>query len=218
MRRRGYWNTAVEPEMGAVATALKPCLNPVLRAAVAHSNLKGKTIAKIGEFMLPLVMKGHGPQYSLGMMAAESLLDTLDGSVELPLLRRQTARAPSSGCTSTAQGPVPGSFVESKTVPAGQEVYPLAAINNTADASMWPTAATLIALVAMNDQETYGEKARAVAEWIVSMQDEDGGFWTHQSEDGARFGQKYGNINFYASTALWLHNAIYVRGREPRRA
>src|SRR5690348_18111286 len=30
--------------------------------------------------MLPLVMKGRGPQYSLGMMDAESLLDTHDGS------------------------------------------------------------------------------------------------------------------------------------------
>jgi len=68
----GYWNTAVEPEVGGMMNAMKLCLNPILRLAVAHSNMKGKSIAKISEFMLPLVIKGHAPQYSLGMMDAES--------------------------------------------------------------------------------------------------------------------------------------------------
>ena len=40
------------------------------------------------------------------------------------------------------------------------------------------------------------------------MQDEDGSFWIHQAADGQRFGDKYGNINFYASTALWYYNWV----------
>jgi hypothetical protein len=212
----GYWNTAVAPEMGRVASVLQPCLNPLLRAAVARSNMKGKTIAQISEHMLPLVMKGRGPQYSLGMMAAESLLDTLDGSLELPALRQQTARA-IDWVEQHCGGPVPGSLVESKKVPKGEEVYPLGAINDTVNASLWPAAAYLLALDAMNDLPTYRARAQTVAEWILSMQDEDGGFFTHEDAAGRKFGQKYGNINFYASMALWHHNAIAVRGREPWR-
>ncbi len=210
----GYWNTAVEPEIGPVMSALKPVLNPILRVAVAHSNMKGKTIAKISEFMLPLVMKGHAPQYSLGMMDAESLLDTHDGSLELPRLRDQTARAIKWVETHCA-GPVPGSLVESKAVPAADAVYPLSSINNSENASLWPTAAYLLALVGMKDRAAYEARARKVADWICSMQDDDGGLWTHQDASGRRFGEKYGNINFYGSVSLWYFNAVYERGSEP---
>ncbi len=212
----GYWNTAVAPKMGKVLTALKPCLNPIMRACVSRSHLKGKTIAKISEQILPLVMKGHGPQYSLGMMDAESLLDTLDGRLDFPRLRQQTARA-IEWVEKQCAGPVPGSLVESRKVPAGDAVYPLAAINDTDNASLWPTAAYLLALIGMNDSTTYRERAERTARWIVSLQDDDGGFWTHQDVDGRLFGEKYGNINYYASTALWLHSAHLVRGEEPRR-
>lgn len=212
----GYWDTAVEPKMNAVMSALKPCLNPILRLAVANSDMKGKTIAKISEVMLPLVMKGHGPQYSLGMMAAESLLDTHDGSLSLPLLREQTARALTWVETHCA-GPVPGSLVESKAVPARDAVYPLRSINDAENASLWPTAAYLLGLVGMNDAATYAARARRVADWLVSMQDDDGGFWTHADASGRRFGQKYGNINFYGSMALWHFDAVYERGSEPTR-
>ena len=213
----GYWNTAVEPEVGRVMRVLKPCLNPILRLAVAHSNMKGKTIAKISEVMLPLVMNGCGPQYSLGMMDAESLLDTLDGTLELPRLREQTARAIYWVETHCA-GPVPGSLVESKAVPARDAVYPLRSINNSENASLWPTAAYLLALVGMKDASVYGARARAVADLIVAMQDDDGGLWTHQDAGGKRFGEKYGNINFYGSVSLWYFNAVYERGHEPARS
>ncbi len=66
----------------------------------------------------------------------------------------------------------------------------------------------------MKDKNTYEPRARQVADWLVSMQDQDGGLWTHQDASRKRFGQKYGNINFYGSMALWYFNAVYVRGAE----
>jgi hypothetical protein len=199
--QQGYWSTAVEPKISPLVEAVKPYLNPILRAAVARLNLKGKTVAKISEHLLPLVMRSRGPQYSLGLMAAESLLDTLDGTLELPRLREQTRRA-IVWVEAHCRGPVEGSLVESREVPAGEEVYPLAAINDTENASLWPTATYLLALVGMNEPHTYGERRRTIADWIVSMQDTDGGFWTHMDAGGRRFGEKYGNINYYASMAL----------------
>jgi hypothetical protein len=175
---QGYWNTAVEPEINPVLAVLKPYLNPVLRASVARLDLKGKTVAIISEHLLPLVMRGRGPQYSLGMMDAESLLDTLDGSLEFPRLREQTRRA-IVWVESHCRGPVDGSLVESRKVPADLAVYPLPAINDAENASLWPTAAYLLALAGMNERHTYGERMRRTADWIVSMQDIDGGFWTH---------------------------------------
>jgi len=200
--------------------AVQPCLNPILRASVAHLHMKGKTIAKISEHLLPLVMRGHGPQYSLGLMDAEALLDTLDGSVELPLLRAQTARAVEWAGLHCV-GPVKGSLVESRAVPASEAVYPLPSINDSENASLWPTACYLLALTALtalDDGERYGERADATANWILSMQDEDGSFFTHQNKANERFGQKYGNINFYGSLALWCYSARRRRNGEPQRA
>ena len=34
---------------------------------------------------------------------------------------------------------------------------------------------------------------------------------------GRRFGQKYGNINFYGSLSLWSYSARRLRGAEPQR-
>ena len=209
----GFWNTAVEPTISPLLDKIKPILNPIMRASVARLDLKGKTVAKISQHLLPLVMKGHGPQYSLGMMDAESLLDTLDGTLEFPRLRDQTSRA-IEWLERNCAGPTPGGFVESKKVRAGREVYPLKAINDTQNSSLWPTAAYLLALAGMNDA-SYAERAETTADWMVSMQDEDGGFWTHENPAEEKFGQKYGNINFYASTALWHYNSVYVRGTEP---
>lgn len=185
----GYWNTAVAPRMGKLLTALKPCLNPIIRAYVSRSHLKGKTVAKISEQILPLVMKGHGPQYSLGMMDAESLLDTLDGRFDLPRLRQQTARA-IEWVEQHCAGPTPGSLVESRKVPARDAVYPLAAINDSDNASLWPTAAYLLALVGMNDHAMYRERAELTARWIISLQDRDVGFLTHQDADRRSFGER----------------------------
>jgi hypothetical protein len=213
--REGFWNTAIEPGRDLLLEMVKPLLSPVMRAGVAWLDLKGRTVAKISEYMLPLVMKGHGPQYCLGMMDAESLLDALDGKLEFPRLREQTARA-LDWVEQHCPGPSPGSFVESRKVSAGQEVYPLKAINDAENASLWPTAAYLLALVGMNDALRYAGRADTTADWIVSMQDEDGGFLTHENPERKKFGQKYGNINFYASTALWYYNSWYVRGTEPQ--
>lgn len=205
----GYWNTVGAIDVPKWMELSRFCLSPIVRASVSRMNLKGKTVAKISEMIMPLVMKGRGPQYTLGMMDAESLLDTLDGRLELPLLRQQTQRAlefVERYCAATA----PGSFTESRDLPLSESVYPLAAINDSTNASLWPTAAALLAYIGMQD-EAYHERARAVADWIVSMQDDDGGFFTHQAPDGRRFGDKYGNINFYASVGLWTYNSAIVR-------
>jgi hypothetical protein len=173
---------------------------------MAHLHLKGKTVAKMAEYLLPLVLRGHGPQYSLGLMDAEALLDTLDGGLALPELRAQTARAVEWAAQHCA-GPVPGSLVESRTVPPAKAVYPLPAINDSENASLWPTCCYLLALTALDDWTRYGERTDATARWILSMQDEDGSFWTHQAASGRRFGQKYGNINYYGSLALSHYSA-----------
>lgn len=214
--QEGYWNTALAPDAGPVLNALKPCLTPILRVSVARMNLKGKTIAKVSERLLPLVMKGNGPQYALGMMDAESLLDTLDGSLRQAELKEQTARA-IEWVERRCAAAVPGSFVESTRTPHGKGVYPLPAINDSINASLWPTAAYLLALVGMNDTAIYGERARRTADWIVSMQDESGALWPHQDSQGRRFGEKYGNINFYGAIGLWWFNAFVERGVEPSR-
>ncbi len=99
-------------------------------------------------------MKGNGPQYPLGLMDAEALLDQAEGHLELPQLRRQTARA-IERAERNCRGPAAGSLTESKRVPAGQEVYPLKAINDSENASLWPTVAYLIALIGMDDLATY---------------------------------------------------------------
>jgi hypothetical protein len=212
----GFWNTAAEIRLNPFMRALKPSLRPLLRACAARFNLKGKRVAWLSQHMFPLILKSRGPQYSLGLMAAESLLDTFDGSLDLPDLRRQTARA-IPWVERNCAGPAPGSLVESKSVKKGQEVYPITVINDAANASLFPTSAYLLALVGMNDAQRYGVPARTAADWIVSMQDQDGGFFAHQRPDGSRFGDKFGNINFYASTALWIFNARNVRGNEPSR-
>jgi hypothetical protein len=212
----GFWNTAAEVRLSPPMKALKPFVRPLLRACAARFNLKGKRVAWLSQHMFPPILKGRGPQYSLGLMAAESLLDTSDGSLDLPVLRRQTARA-IPWVERNCAGPAPGSFVESKSVKKGQEVYPINAINNVANASLFPTSAYLLALVGMDDAQRYSVSARTAADWIISMQDQDGGFFAHQRPDGSRFGDKFGNINFYASTALWMYNARNVRGNEPSR-
>lgn len=200
--REGFWNTAVEPEVLPLLKAVKPILNPILRAGTYHLDLKGKTIAKISEHLLPLVMKGNGPQYALGLMDAETLLDEEMGRLEFPKLRRQTARALEWAQRNCA-GPAAGSLTESKPVPKGEGVYPLKAINDFENASLMPTATYLLALVGMDEPDKYEKRARETVDWILKMQDKDGGFWTHQSPDGRRYGKKYGNVNFYATTALW---------------
>lgn len=211
--RDGFWNTAAEIQLNLALTILKPLLRPLIRASAARFRLTGRRVAWLSQHLLPLIVKGRGPQYSLGLMAAESLLDALDGGLELATLREQTERAV-RWAENNCIGPMPGSLAESKAVPKGQEVYPIRAINDSVNASLYPTSTYLLALVGLGHPDHYGSAARKTADWIVSMQDRDGGFFAHQRPDGSRFGGKFGNINFYASTALWIYNARWVRGSE----
>jgi len=204
----GYWNTVGDIDVPTWMKLARPCLGPVMRCSMSKLGLKGKTIAQISERVLPLAIGGRGPQYTLGMMDAEALLDTLDGKLKLLELENQ-ARRSVEWIHRHCNGPAEGSFCESRDVPENQAIYPLQAINDSVHASLWPTAAVLLAYVGLRD---YAQEAEKTARWIVSMQDEDGSFWTHQSLDGQRFGEKYGNINFYAATGLWYYNWAYVRG------
>jgi hypothetical protein len=203
---QGYWNTVGDIDVPRWMELSKACLSPIMRSSMSKLGLKGRTIAQISEKVLPLAIAGRGPQYTLGMMDAEALLDTLDGKLELGELASQTDRA-IEGVMAHCKGPTPGSFCESKKVPANEAVYPLPAINDSENATLWPTSAVLLALVARGRTE----HAKRTANFVVSMQDEDGGFWTHQDESGKRFGEKYGNINFYGSTGLWYYNWVMER-------
>ncbi|MCA9666923.1 MAG: hypothetical protein KC503_15095 [Myxococcales bacterium] len=206
---QGYWNTVGDIEVPRWMELTRGCLGPVLRCSMSKLGLKGKTIAKISERVLPLALRGRGPQYCLAMMDAEGLLDTLDGAIALPALREQSQRA-LAWVHAHCRGPVAGSFCESRAVAEKDAVYPLPAINDAHNASLWPTAATLLAYVGLGEHR---DEAKATADWIVSMQDDAGGFWTHQNSDGERFGEMYGNVNFYGSTALWYYNWAVVRQR-----
>ena len=79
-------------------------------------------------------------------------------------------------------------------------------------AALWPTACLLIAYCGMNE-ETYKAKAISVAGRMVAPQDERGGFRNFQSPDGSWRPLQSGNVNFYASMALWLFNEVYNNGR-----
>ena len=62
------------------------------------------------------------------------------------------------------------------------------------------------------NEDAYREKARAIAEWILSAQDEHGGFNNFTNPDGSAPPLQSGNVNFYASMALWLFNEVYNGG------
>jgi hypothetical protein len=92
------------------------------------------------------------------------------------------------------------------------DVYPLPIINDTRTAALWPTTCLLIAYCGMNDV-AYRSKAQCVANWILTVQDEHGGFSNFQNPDGSVRALQSGNVNFYASMALWLFNEVYNNGR-----
>jgi len=60
----------------------------------------------------------------------------------------------------------------------------------------------------MNDSQ-YRAEAKQTADWILSVQDEKGGFYNFQRPDGTTLPLQSGNVNFYASMALWLYNEVY---------
>lgn len=186
-------------------------LRPTLRLAVLHLPLRGKIVAKISEHLLPFAVIDSFPQYAMSLMDAEALLDTLDGSCDFPRLKEQT-RAAIAWTETHCRGPFPGSLVESRRMEDRASVYPMAIINDTHMAALWPTTCLLIAYCGMND-EAYRAKARCVADWILTVQDEKGGFRNFQNPDGSMKPLQSGNVNFYASMALWLFNEVYNNGR-----
>lgn len=184
---------------------------PPLRFLMQHFSVRGRLLARLSEHLIPFAVIESYPQYAMSLMDAEALIDTLDGSCEFPRLKEQT-RATIAWAEARCQGPFPGSFTESKNTGARPDVYPVPILNDTRVAALWPSACALIAYCGMKD-ENYREKARRVAEWILSVQDQEGGFINFQNPDGSRRPLQSGNVNFYACMALWLFNEVYNGGR-----
>jgi hypothetical protein len=186
-------------------------LRPVLRGAMLHLPLRGKTVAKFSEHLASFAVIESCPQYSMSLMDAECLLDALDGSCDFPRLKEQT-RAAIAWTEAHCEGPFPGSVVESKQLNGGPPVYPIPIINDTRMAALWPTTCLLVAYCGMNEH-TYREKARRVADRILATQDDKGGFSNFQNPDGSMRPLQSGNVNYSASMALWLFNEVYNNGR-----
>lgn len=186
-------------------------VRPLLRFAMFHLPLHGRIIARISGHMLDFVVVNSHPQYAMSLMDSEALLDTLDGSCEFPRLKEQTQRA-IAWAESRCRGPFDGSLVESEPTNAASSVYPVPVINDTRMAALWPTTCLLLAYCGMNDK-IYRAKAQSVADWILTVQDKEGGFSNFKEPDGSVRPLQSGNVNFYASMALWLFNEVYNSGR-----
>lgn len=186
-------------------------LRPLLRCSMIYLPLRGRLVARISEHMAPFAVSDSHPQYAMSLMDTEALLDTLDGSCDFPRLREQT-RTAIAWAERYCGGPFPGSLVESKKIHGKSDVYPLPIINDTSTAALWPTTCLLIAYCGMND-DSYRSRAQCVADWILTVQDDEGGFSNFQNPDGSVRPLQSGNVNFYASMALWLFNEIYLNER-----
>jgi len=186
-------------------------LRPLLRFSTLHLHLRGRLIARLSDHLLPFAVADSYPQYAMNLMDAEVLIDTLDASCEFPRLKEQT-RAAIAWAEANCAGPFPGSLVESCDTGGRAGVYPMAVLNDTRTAALWPTTCLLIAYCGMND-EAYKATATRVADWISTMQDKSGGFSNFRTSNGATQPLQSGNVNFYASMALWLFNEIYNGGR-----
>jgi hypothetical protein len=186
-------------------------LRPPLRFAMRHLSIRGKILAWMSERFALLVVSASYPQYSMSLMDAEALIDTLDGSCAFPEFKEQV-RAAIAWTELHCQGPFPGSLVESKKTDSRPSVYPTPILNDTRLAALWPATCLLMAYCGMNDPH-YRVRAIAVADWILSVQDSDGGFSNFQNPDGSMRPLKSGNVNFCASMALWLFNEVYNAGQ-----
>jgi len=193
--------------------ALARLLRPTLRWAMLHLPLRGRLVARISEHLAPLAVIDSFPQYAMSLMDAECLLDMLDGSCDFPRLKQQV-RATIAWTETHCQGPFPGSLVESRRLDGDGRpcVYPIPILNDTRMAALWPATCLLIAYCGMNNH-VYREKAGRVADWILTVQDDKGGFSNFQNPDGSMRPLQSGNVNFYASMALWLFNEVYNNGR-----
>ncbi len=204
----GYW---VPFDSQSIRTdLLVRLIRPVIRWTTDKLQLRGRSVARMADHILPIVVGDTHPQYSMNMMDAESLLETLDGSCEFPELRIQTEAA-INWVKKYCKGPFPGSLVESKDMEKRENTFPIRLINDTEMAALWPSACILMAYCGMNDNQ-YKSEAKQTADWILSVQDEKGGFYNFQKPDGTTLPLQSGNVNFYASMALWIYNEVYENG------
>lgn len=191
--------------------AVARVLRPMLRFGALRLPLKGRIVARMSEHLAAFTAVDSFPQYAMSLMDAEALLDTLDGSCEFPRLKEQT-RAAVRWAEANCPGPFAGSLVESRRLDGRAPVYPIRIINDTRMAALWPTACLLIAYCGLREAP-YEARAGAVADRILATQDGAGGFSNFQNPDGSERPMQSGNVNFYASMALWLFNEVYNNGR-----
>ncbi len=190
--------------------AARKVLAPVLRMPFELFKLRGRPVARLSQRLSRFAVGPIHPQYSMSLMDAEALLDTLDGSCSLPDLERQT-RSAIGWAIQRCGGPFPGTLVESRPTPRRECVYPLKLINDTTMAATWPTACLLLAYCGLNDA-AFAADAEQTANWLLSIQDDAGGFRNFQRPDGSFHRLQSGNVNYYASLALWCFNRVYMRG------
>jgi len=205
--QEGFWNPYDKDQKTPPISVL---IKPILRWSIRTFELKGRLIAKVSGYLLPYVTAPTHPQYSMSMMDSEVLLDSLDDSCDYPELKKQTERAIKWVNTYCA-GPFPGTLVESKDTEVGKQVYPLKILNDGTMAATWPATCLLLAYCGLNDEQ-YKEKAKRTADWLTAIQDEKGGFFNFQKPDGSFLPMQSGNVNFYASMALWIYNEVYEKG------
>ena len=188
---------------------LRPVIAPFLRLPFELFELKGRPVARLSQRLLRFAVGHNHPQYAMSLMDAEALLDTLDASISLPDLERQT-RAAITWAHKYCSGPFPGSLVESRSIPRRERAYPLKLINDTTMAATWPTTCLLLAYCGLDDP-ALRDDADQTAQWLVSIQDHTGGFRNFQRPDGSFHPLQSGNVNYYASISLWHYNQVYAR-------
>jgi len=206
--KEGFWNPYDKSQKTPPISFL---IKPLLRWSVKTFPLKGKFIAKFSGSLLPYVVASTHPQYSMSLMDAEALLDTLDNSCSYPKLKTQTQNA-IEWVKKHCQGPFPGSLVESRITEESKQVYPLEIINDTTMAAAWPTSCLLLVYCGLNGEQ-YKKEAKQTADYLISMQDEKGGFYNFQKPDKSFLPLQSGNVNFYVSMALWIYNEVYENGK-----
>jgi hypothetical protein len=196
--------------LNTVPRLARALVGPAFRMVARRIPLRGRVAARMADHLLPVVAARSHPQYAMSLMDAELLLDTLDGSCAFPALRTQAARAVRWAIEHCA-GPFPGSLVESTPTPVGDQVYPVAILNDSTTAATWPTACLLIAYCGLNEK-SLREAATTVADYLLTVQDAHGGFFNFRNPDGTFRPLQSGNVNFYVSLALWLFDEVYADG------
>ncbi len=182
----------------------------MVRWAARVLPLKGPLIAKLSEHLAGYAVVDGYPQYSMSLMDAEALLAAHDGSCSFPTLHAQTEAAV-GWAEVYCPGPFAGSLVESRSVPPSRAVFPLPIINDSTLAALWPASCLLLAYCALKDTK-YRKKTVETVDWILSMQDRQGGFYNFQHPGGDYLPIQSGNVNFYACLALWVFEEVFENG------